>query len=91
MILEWKFGDLLFNRNELYVAREAFRMAVIRERILQDVTKTYIERRKAQLKSLTNEALTPVERAELNLYIEEMNAVLDGLTGGWFGEKIAKL
>jgi hypothetical protein len=89
--LEWKFSELLFNRNELYVAREAFRMGVIRERILHDVIKTYTERRKAQLKSLTSDTMTPVERAELNLYIEELTAVLDGLTGGWFGEKISKL
>lgn len=88
--VEWKFGDLLFNRNELYVAREAFRMAVIRERVLHDVAKTYTERRKAQLKLVTSEGIPALERAELKLYIEELTSVLDGLTGGWFGDEIAK-
>lgn len=89
--LEWKFQELLFNKNELYVAREGFRMALTRERILHDVLKSYVERRKAQIRMLTSETLSPVERAETKLYIEELSSVLDGLTGGWFGEKIAKL
>jgi competence ComEA-like helix-hairpin-helix protein len=89
--LEWKFSDLVFNRDELSVARESFRMAVIRERVLHDLMKTYVERRKAQIKLLTSEALSATERVELDLFIEEQSAILDGLTGGWFGENIAKL
>lgn len=87
--LEWKFADLVFNQNELRVARESFRMSVIRERILTDVTKAYIERRRAQLKSVSTPTMQSLERAELELRIEELDAILDGLTGGWFSEKLA--
>jgi len=89
--LEWKFSDLVFNRDELSVARESFRMAVIRERVLHDLMKTYVERRKAQIKLITSEALSATERVELDLFVEEQSAILDGLTGGWFGETISKL
>lgn len=88
--MEWKLGDLVFNRDELSVARESFRMAVIRERVLHDVMKSYVERKKARIKALTGESLSPMERIELDLFVEEQTAILDGLTGGWFGEALAK-
>lgn len=86
--LEWRFADLVFNSNELRVAREAFRMAVLRERILQDVTKAYFERRKAQMKLALDNMAQPLERVEWGLKIEELTATLDGLTGGWFSEQV---
>jgi competence ComEA-like helix-hairpin-helix protein len=89
--MEWKLGNLFFNRDELSVARESFRKAVIRERVLHDVMKSYVERKKARIKVLTSESLSPMERIELDLFVEEQTAILDGLTGGWFGEMLAKL
>ena len=89
--MEWKLADLVFNRDELSIARESFRMSVIRERVLHDVMKSYVERKKAKIKVLTSESLLPMERIELELLVEEQTAILDGLTGGWFGETLAKI
>jgi outer membrane protein TolC len=76
----WQLDRLIFDRNELRVSREAQRVGARREELLTRIAQLYFARRRLQL----DEALQPdapgnLERA---LEIEELTAVLDGLTDG---------
>ena len=76
----WSLDRLVFDRNELRTSREAQRLASRREELLVRVTQLYYERRRLQVDALqTPEAPNAIDRA---IEIDELTAVLDGLTDG---------
>jgi hypothetical protein len=78
--VSWALDRLVFDRNELRASREAQRVAGRREELLIHVTKLYFERRRLQVDAvLSPESASAVDRS---IEIEELTAVLDGLTDG---------
>lgn len=76
----WSLDRLVFDRNELRVSREAQRLAGHREELLTRVAQLYYARRRLQVDAvLQPDAPAAVDRA---IEIEELTAVLDGLTDG---------
>ncbi len=76
----WSLDRLVFDRNELRVSREAQRLAGHREELLTRVAQLYYARRRMQVDAvLQPDAPGAVERA---IEIDELTAVLDGLTDG---------
>jgi hypothetical protein len=74
----WSLDRLVFDRNELRVSREAQRLAGHREELLTRIAQLYYARRRLQVDAvLQPDAPGAVDRA---LEIEELTAVLDGLT-----------
>lgn len=74
----WSLDRLVFDRNELRASREAQRLASHREELLTRVAQLYYARRRMQVDAvLQPDAPAAVDRA---LEIEELTAVLDGLT-----------
>ncbi|HWE30947.1 MAG TPA: hypothetical protein VHB97_23230, partial [Polyangia bacterium] len=74
----WSLDRLVFDRNELRASREAQRLAGHREELLTRVAQLYYARRRLQVDAvLQPDAPAAVDRA---LEIEELTAVLDGLT-----------
>ena len=74
----WSLDRLIFDRNELRASREAQRLAGHREELLTRVAQLYYARRRLQVDAvLQPDAPAAVDRA---LEIEELTAVLDGLT-----------
>ena len=78
--LDWQLDRLVFNRDELLLSRESQRIAARRELLQTEVAQLYFARRRLQL-----DASTPADaetQAERQLAIDELTAVLDGLTDG---------
>lgn len=74
----WSLDRLVFDRNELRAGREAQRAASHREELLTRVAQLYYARRRLQVDALLQpDAASAIDRA---LEIEELTAVLDGLT-----------
>jgi len=74
----WSLDRLIFDRNELRASREAQRLAGHREELLTRVAQLYYARRRLQVDAvLQPDAPAAVDRAH---EIEELTAVLDGLT-----------
>jgi hypothetical protein len=74
----WSLDRLVFDRNELRASREAQRVAGHREELLTRVAQLYYARRRLQVDAvLQPDAAGAVDRA---IEIEELTAVLDGLT-----------
>jgi hypothetical protein len=78
----WSLDRLVFDVNEVRISREGQRVAARREELLTQVAQLYYERRRLQIDQL----LDPDARADLALdralAIDELTAILDGLTGG---------
>lgn len=79
----WRLDRLVFDRSEITIEREAERMAERRAAIYAEVAKLYFARRRLEVQALTDPpgAATP-QAIEHALAIDELTAVLDGLTGG---------
>lgn len=74
----WSLDRLVFDRNEIWAGREAQRLAAHREELLTRVAQLYYARRRLQVDAVVQpDAPAAVDRA---LEIEELTAVLDGLT-----------
>jgi hypothetical protein len=72
---------LLFDRSEVGLAREHQRLAARREALATEIAQLYYARRRLQVATLLQPDANPVDAAERALAIDELTAVLDGLTG----------
>jgi len=86
--LTWDFGDLIWNADQTSIDVRSRLMVQLRNDILDEVTKLYFERIrvKAELKSL--DIGDKKKKPEKELRIRELNAYLDGFTGGYFSSHI---
>ena len=78
----WALDRLVFDHEELRLSREAQRLAARREQLLTEVAQLYFERRRLQVALLLEPPRSPREAADTALDIDELTAVLDGLTDG---------
>lgn len=86
---EWQLADLIFNHDEIYIARESVRQTLLRQEIVKNVTRLYFNRRKEQvLREMQNKKSSAEEVLLQEIQIQELTAQLDGFTGGWFTEQI---
>jgi hypothetical protein len=81
----WKLNETIFNYQETAVMRENRYSAKERQKLLQTVTQVYFERKRAQIKL---GELKGADRELAQLKVEQMNAELDALTGGWFSQQV---
>jgi hypothetical protein len=83
----WSLDKLVFNPEELRLGREAQRVASRRERLVADVASIYFARRRLQEALARTPAPGEREAGEMWLQLDELSAVLDGITGGALGAR----
>lgn len=88
--LKWKLDKLVYNPDEVKLRRETVAASRQRDVLVAEVTKLYFERRRAQVRILLDEHLDVEARVKQELKVAELTAYLDGLTGGWFSQKLKK-
>lgn len=86
--LDWKLDRLIFNREELSAVRESVRLANLRDRVLDEVTRRYYERRRLQVDLELSPPTDLGDRIRKELRVQELTADIDALTGGFFSEKL---
>ncbi len=86
--LEWELGDFLYNREMLRVSDEARDLVELRQDVLEQVTLYFFDRRTARIDMIMNPPADPYSRVEMLLRIQQLDASLDALTGGYFTQTI---
>lgn len=86
--LSWELGDLIWNEDQTNIDVRSKLMVELRDDILDEVTRLYYERLRtqAELGSLGIEERK--RRREKELRLQEVTAMLDGLTGGYFSKRL---
>ena len=87
---QWDLTGLVYNSDQLRVVSQMNTAAKTRDSILKEVTKTYFQRRKAQIDMITNPPKDVAGMLNAELKIQELTATLDALTGGWFSRQLKK-
>jgi competence protein ComEA len=86
--LIWELDRLIFDPQEMAVARESVRTANLRDRVLDEVTRRYFERRRLQVDLELSPPRDLADRVKKELRLQELTADIDAATGGWFSEKL---
>lgn len=82
--LEWDLSSLIYDSDELSVAKQVEDLIELRGDILDQVTKVYYQRRRLQWELYLAPPEEELARIELELRIAELTALLDSWTGGRF-------
>ena len=79
----WDLRELVFNPAEVQV----FGLIGVQRDIMLEATRTYYLRKQLILRKLYKPPSDPMAQAALDMRIGEFTALLDVLTGGWFGKQ----
>ena len=85
---DWDLGDLIWNNDQTSIDTRSKLMVQLRSDILDEVTRAYFERRRLQVELLTDPPKNPKQQLEKELRLQELTAMIDGMTGGWFAKHI---
>ncbi len=80
----WSLDELVFNKDSLLISKEARYRNLMRSQVLEELYQIYFERKKLLLKEgeKKREELSSITQ----LRLEELEAKLDSLTGGYFSK-----
>ncbi len=84
--LSWDFSDLIWSSDHTSIDSRSKLMSELRQDILDQVTRVYFERRRIQVELVAKADLTADTYIEKGLRLQELTALLDGLTGGEFSQ-----
>lgn len=84
--LKWSLGDLIWSEQQRLIDSQTRLLINLRQDILDEVVRLYFERRRMQLELISSPGLNPKQRQDKELRIDELTALLDGLTGGYFAK-----
>ncbi len=87
----WDVGDLLYSSDQTSIDSREKLMVEMRNDLLSEATRTYYERRRLQIDILFSPALSEQEHLEKLLRLDELTSLLDGLTDGFFSEKLKRI
>ena len=87
--LSWNLSDLVWSTNQTTIDSRSKLMVELREDILNEVTRLYFERRRAQIELAGEEPGSPFI-LDKELRLAELTALIDALTGGEFSREIEK-
>ena len=86
--VSWDLGELIWNDDQTSIDTRSRLMVQLRDDILDEVTRAYFERRRLQIELLTDPPSNPRAQLTKELRLQELTAILDGLTGGWFSKQL---
>jgi len=87
--IKWELGDLIWSDNQTSIDVRSKLMVQLRNDVVDEVTRLYFERRRIQVGLITNPSTDQQELLDKALRMQELTALLDGLTGGYFSSHIA--
>lgn len=88
--LQWQLNKLLMSSERIRVINEAQDIVKLRDKVLDEVTRLYFDRRRQQIDMLLNPPATLQDRIKAELQLEEVTANLDAYTGGAFSAALPK-
>lgn len=83
----WDLSELIWNPDQTSIDVRSKLMAQLRDDLINEVTRTYFERRRLQVALLTSPPSDQQALLEKELRLQELTALIDGFTGGYFSQQ----
>jgi photosystem II stability/assembly factor-like uncharacterized protein len=84
----WDLGELIWSDDQTSIDVRSKLMVQLRDDLVDEVTRTYFERRRLQAMLLTSPPSDHQTILEKELRLQELTALIDGLTGGYFSTQV---
>ncbi|MBN2383780.1 helix-hairpin-helix domain-containing protein [bacterium] len=85
---DWDLNEFVYSNDQLKVRDEAEDLIDFKMKIVEEVTRLYFDRRRLQIDMLLESTGNRKASLDKELRLEEMTALLDSMTGGYFLEQI---
>lgn len=85
---KWQLDELVMSSNRIRTISEAQDVVKLRDKVLEEVTRLYFERRRLQVDLLLNPGGDLKARTKNEMRLQELTALLDAYTGGRFSSAI---
>ncbi len=86
--VSWDLGDLIWNNDQTSIDTRSKLMVELRDDILSEVTHLYYERRRLEVELAMSPSRDLAIQIEKTIRLEELTALLDGLTGGYYSKAL---
>ncbi len=86
----WSLSDLVMSSDEIRIINEAQDVVKLRDKVLEEVTRLYFERRRLQVDQLLGSGGELKKRVSDELRLAELTAQIDAYTGGSFSRELAR-
>ncbi len=84
----WELNKLVMSSDQIRMISEAQDIVKLRDKVLEDVTRLYFERRRLQVELLLNPSGELKKRVSDELRLAELTAQIDAFTGGRFSQSL---
>jgi len=88
--MTWNMGELIWNDDQTSIDTRSKLMVELRDDIMNEITRTYFERRRLQIEMLASPPQDLKLSLEKELRLQELTADIDALTGGYFSKSLEK-
>lgn len=88
--LEWRLDKLVMSSERIRVINEAQDIVKLRDKVLDEITRLYFDRRRLQVDRLLNPPSDLKAQIESELRYQELTANLDAFTGGAFSASLPR-
>jgi hypothetical protein len=88
--LAWRLDKLVMSSERIRVINEAQDIVKLRDKVLDEVTRVYFDRRRLQVDQLLSPAGGLKEQIKNELRLQELTASIDALTGGGFSASLKR-
>lgn len=88
--LKWNIGELIWNSDQTSIDSRSKLMVELRDDIINELTRLYFERRRLQIEIVSQPPQSDIEKTEKELRLQELTALIDGLTGGYLSKSLNK-
>ena len=88
--MTWNMGELIWNSDQTSIDTRSKLMVELRDDIMNEVTRTYFERRRLQIDLLASPPKDLKLSLEKELRLQELTADIDALTGSYFSGHLKK-
>jgi hypothetical protein len=86
--LQWRLDKLIMSSEQIRVINESQDAVKLRDKVLDEITRLYFDRRRLQVDLLLNPAGDIKKQMEDELRLQELSANIDALTGGAFSASV---
>lgn len=88
--VSWDLGDFIWSSNQTAIDNREKLMVELRNDFLAEATRIYFERRRLQMEIVFSPAPSEMEHYGQILRLEELTALLDGMSGGWMAKGLER-
>ena len=87
----WDLGDVIYSSDQTSIDSREKLMVELRNDLLSEATRLYYERRRLQIDFLFAPPVSEQEHLDSLLRIDELTALLDGMTDGFFSKRLDRV